>query len=65
MATRGEVIEALQHTWHTRHRLAAQPGTHRARADLGHQFDSLLDQLLSLSTEDDQPWHQVPSGSSA
>lgn len=46
MANRDDVLEALAHTWATRHRLASQPGTHRERARLTDRFDALLDQLL-------------------
>lgn len=52
MPTREELLEALEHTWATRHRLAAQPGTHGARRDLGQTFDALLDQLLEVQAAD-------------
>lgn len=58
MASRDDILEALEHTWATRHRLASQPGTARTRADLTQTFDALLDQLLAT----EEPCSPAPCG---
>lgn len=51
MPNRDDLLEALHHHTATRARLAQQPGTHGARAELLHKIDAILDQLAELEQQ--------------